>query len=153
VRYRKLFQPLVQSADDLFGDTLGPRRFPRHALSAVRFGMNAVRSASVVACRHFKHEPARALCASLFGHAVLPLDQAPSAAFGLALAIAAHTGGWRFAHGGLNRSPTLSPITSVHWVARLSQCGSGAGAYAGGVGCQQFSERTRIGMVLERLED
>ena len=99
-RYRKLFQSLVESAEDLFEDILRPLRFPRHPLLAVRFGIRAVRSASALACRLFNEEPARALFAGLAAHSVLPLDQPPSAAFGLVLAIAAHTVGWPVPRGG-----------------------------------------------------
>jgi phytoene dehydrogenase-like protein len=98
--YRRLFRPLVDSADAIFDDILRPVRFPRHVRAALRFGLSGVRSASALACRRFAQEPARALFAGLAAHSMLPLEQAPSAAFGLVLAMAAHTVGWPLPRGG-----------------------------------------------------
>jgi phytoene dehydrogenase-like protein len=45
-RYRRLFQPLVDGAEGLYADLLGPFSIPRHPLLGLRFGLSALRSAS-----------------------------------------------------------------------------------------------------------
>jgi len=101
--YRRLMGPLADAAAHLFADLLGPLRFPRHLWAALRFGLQAVRSASGLAARWFKTERARALFAGLAGHAVLPLERAPSAAVGLMLGLAGHAVGWPLPRGGSQR--------------------------------------------------
>ncbi|MGI8980563.1 MAG: phytoene desaturase family protein [Pirellulaceae bacterium] len=98
--YRRLFQPLVDGADRLYADLLGPFRIPRSPLLGLRFGWSALRSASALAKSCFRTEKARALFAGIAGHSVLPLDQAPSAAVGLMLGIAGHSVGWPLPKGG-----------------------------------------------------
>ncbi|MFN0021782.1 MAG: phytoene desaturase family protein [Pirellulaceae bacterium] len=98
--YRRLFQPLVDGADKLYADLLGPFRIPRSPLLGLRFGLSALRSASGLARSRFRTEQARALFAGIAGHSVLPLDQAPSAAVGLMLGIAGHSVGWPLPKGG-----------------------------------------------------
>lgn len=98
--YRRLFQPLVDGADRLYADLLGPFRIPRSPLLGLRFGWSALRSASGLAKSCFRTEKARALFAGIAGHSVLPLEQAPSAAVGLMLGIAGHSVGWPLPKGG-----------------------------------------------------
>jgi phytoene dehydrogenase-like protein len=101
--YRKLMNLLV--ADwALFGESLlGPPVFPRHPLALARFGLRALRSAQGLAKNWVRGERARALFAGLAAHSMLPLEQSPSAAFGLILGITAHTIGWPFPRGGAHR--------------------------------------------------
>jgi phytoene dehydrogenase-like protein len=98
--YRKLMGPLVSRADGLFADLLGPFRFPRRPLAALRFGLRAVRSGKGLADRWFAGDRARALIAGLAAHAVLPLEQSPGAAVTLMLGLAGHAVGWPFPRGG-----------------------------------------------------
>jgi hypothetical protein len=63
---------------------LGPLTFPRHPLAAARFGWHALRSAEGLA-RRFRTSRVRALLAGVAAHGMLPLDQTPSAAFGVVL--------------------------------------------------------------------
>ena len=98
--YCRLMEPLVSAWPKLESNVLRPFSFPAHPFAAMRFGLSAFRSASSVARNKFRGERARALFAGLAGHAVLPLERAPSAAFGLVLGIIAHTHGWPFARGG-----------------------------------------------------
>ncbi len=98
--YRRLFQPLVDGADRLYADLLGPFRIPRSPLLGLRFGLSALRSARGLASSCFRTEKARALFAGIAGHSVLPLDQMPSAAVGLMLGIAGHRVGWPLPKGG-----------------------------------------------------
>jgi phytoene dehydrogenase-like protein len=101
--YRRLFGPLVLSADELFGQILGPLRPPRHPLVMARFGAGALRSASGLARSRFTGERARALFAGCAAHSMLSLTTPASAAFGMVLAVTAHRVGWPVARGGSQR--------------------------------------------------
>jgi phytoene dehydrogenase-like protein len=114
--YRRLIEPLVEDVDALFALLLGPiRPTMMHAHSiptAARFGLAGIRSASALARSRFKTVEARALLAGLSAHSVLRLDQAGSAAFGLALALAGHAFGWPFPRGG---AQTLADALASHF--------------------------------------
>jgi phytoene dehydrogenase-like protein len=101
--YQKLMNPLVADWGLLEESLLGPPSFPRHPLALARFGLRALRSAHGLAKNLFRGERARALFAGLAAHSMLPLEQSPSAAFGLLLGITAHTIGWPFPRGGAHR--------------------------------------------------
>ncbi len=99
--YCRLMAPLVADWDKLAVDLLGPFPFPpRHPLALARFGLSAIRSARGLAESLFKGEPARALFAGLAGHSIMPLEQPPTAAFGLVLGIVGHVLGWPLPQGG-----------------------------------------------------
>jgi phytoene dehydrogenase-like protein len=97
--YRRLVGPLVDDADALMGEILGPLRPPRHPLVMARFGLSAVRSAVGLARARFDGERARALFAGLSAHSMLSLRSPASASFGLVLGISAHAYGWPVAKG------------------------------------------------------
>jgi len=99
-RYLRFMRPLLSAWPKLESSAQNPFSIPAHPLLAARFGLTVLRSASSVARHAFRGERARALLAGLAAHAVLPLERVPSAAFGLVLAIIAHTQGWPFARGG-----------------------------------------------------
>ncbi len=101
--YQHLIDPLLRDWDHISEAILGPLQLPRHPLALARFGLSAVRSAYGLATSLFRHEPARALLAGLAGHAMLPLEQSPGAAFGLVLGLAGHAVGWPFPRGGAQR--------------------------------------------------
>ncbi len=99
-RYRHLMAPLVRDADKLMPFVLGPfDPFPRHPLAAARFGFAALRSAKSLA-GSFHDELAPALMTGLSGHAMVPLGQPLTSAFGLVLGISAHAYGWPVVRGG-----------------------------------------------------
>ena len=99
-RYRHLMAPLVRDADKLMPFVLGPfNPFPRHPLAAARFGFPALRSARGLA-GSFHDELASALMTGLSGHAMVPLGQLLTSAFGLVLGISAHAYGWPVVRGG-----------------------------------------------------
>jgi phytoene dehydrogenase-like protein len=98
--YRKLMNPFVRDWHQLQMDLLGPPRVPRYPISLVRFGWRALRSAWGVANGSFSNMRARALFAGLAAHSMLPLEQVPSAAFGLILGITGHAVGWPVPRGG-----------------------------------------------------
>jgi phytoene dehydrogenase-like protein len=98
--YRTLMEPLVDAATPLIDALLGP---PRHPIALARFGLSALRSAAGLARARFEGPRARALFAGLAAHSMLPLEQSPSAAFGLVLALLGHACGWPVARGGSQR--------------------------------------------------
>jgi phytoene dehydrogenase-like protein len=99
-RYRRLIEPLARdAAERLLPELLGPLRPPRHPLAMARFGLVGLRSAAGLA-RRFDGERAPALLAGLAAHSMLQLDERPTAAVGLVLAITGHAVGWPVARGG-----------------------------------------------------
>ncbi|HYP47043.1 MAG TPA: NAD(P)/FAD-dependent oxidoreductase [Thermoleophilaceae bacterium] len=101
--YGRLFAPLVERADDLAEQILGPLRPPRHPLLLARIGSSAIRSAAGLARARFQGERARALLAGCSAHSLLSLESPASAAFGMVLALSAHRVGWPVARGGSQR--------------------------------------------------
>jgi phytoene dehydrogenase-like protein len=101
--YRTLMQPLVEDAQALIDDLLGPLRIPRHPVAAARFGVNALRPATHLARSRFEKDPPRALLLGMAAHSMVPLHRAGTAAFGLVLGLLGHAVGWPFARGGSQR--------------------------------------------------
>ena len=105
--WRSLMEPYVSEWPDFRHDLLRGARLglplPRSPLLMARFAARALRPARSLAESAFQSERARALFAGLAAHSMLPLESTPSAAIGLALAVAAHTAGWPFARGGSGR--------------------------------------------------
>ena len=102
--YQHLMEPLVANWETLALEFLQPLlHLPRHPLQLARFGWLAFRSASELARRRFAQAPARALFAGLAAHSFLPLEQRPSAAFGIVLGMMGHAVGWPIPRGGSQR--------------------------------------------------
>jgi phytoene dehydrogenase-like protein len=101
--YARLFGPLARDWAKLEPLLLGALRFPKHPVITARFGLDALRSASSVAKSKFRGVRARALFAGLAAHSILPLEDSPSAAFGLILGILAHAVGWPIVRGGTQK--------------------------------------------------
>jgi len=98
--WRRLFEPLARNWDALAPQLLGPiLTIPRHPFALARFGAHAVLPASVVQ-RRFDTDEARALFGGCAAHAFLPLNHPLTAAFGITIALTAHTVGWPIARGG-----------------------------------------------------
>jgi phytoene dehydrogenase-like protein len=101
VAYQKLITPLVRDWPKLMVDVLGPLKIPpHHPLALARFGLRAIRSTTSLMKILFRGERAPALFGGITAHAMLPLEQPPTASFGLILAAAGHTAGWPVAKGG-----------------------------------------------------
>jgi phytoene dehydrogenase-like protein len=99
--YRELFGAIVDAWPKLETAILGPAlRIPSHPFALARFGLSAIQPAAQLARRRFSTAGARALFAGIAAHGMLPLDQRPTAAFGLVLGAAAHVAGWVFPRGG-----------------------------------------------------
>ncbi|HEX8428283.1 NAD(P)/FAD-dependent oxidoreductase [Hymenobacter sp.] len=97
--YRRLLEPLVRDWPQLAPAILGPLRIPRHPLVMARFGLDAVQSASALVKR-FRTPEARGLWAGMAAHAIQPLSNPTTAAFGLVLMAVGHRGGWPLTQGG-----------------------------------------------------
>ena len=98
--YQRVLQPLVDNGDRLFGQVLGPVRFPRYPMLMAKFGSHAIRSAGGLAQALFRNEAAQAMFAGMAAHSVLPLDRMLTAAVGLMFCVTVHHGGWPLARGG-----------------------------------------------------
>jgi phytoene dehydrogenase-like protein len=99
--YERLMAPLVLNWENLAGEFLQPLpHLPRHPVQLARFGWRGFRTAASLAKSRFAAEPARALFAGLAAHSFLPLDQLPSAAFGLVRGMMGHAVGWPSPRGG-----------------------------------------------------
>lgn len=99
--FRGLFSPLVDSWDQLVDSLLAPISVvQRHPFKMARFGWHALGSAKSLVQKQFKTPRARAVFAGMAAHSIIPLEDRPSAAFGLILWATCHTVGWPFAAGG-----------------------------------------------------
>ena len=103
--YRRLFGPLVNDAEALFRDLMGPLPMPpRHPVALTKFGLRVLPSALSAARRFFATEPARALFAGNAAHSVMPLDRPlATGAIGIMLMLAGHRNGWPFPKGGAGK--------------------------------------------------
>lgn len=98
--YKRMMAPLVQDYQKILHEFLGPLRFPRHPIAMTRFGLLALWPARLLAEAFFRHERARALFGGLAAHSIQPLENVPTAAFGLMLGMLGHAVGWPVARGG-----------------------------------------------------
>jgi phytoene dehydrogenase-like protein len=99
--YRRMFNPLVADWQKLMEDLLGPLPVPpHHPLLMARFGIPALLPAAGLARLSFGGMRARAVFAGLAAHAMLPLEQPATAAYGLTLGMITHAVGWPMARGG-----------------------------------------------------
>ncbi len=104
--YRDLFTPYVANHEPLFDwlmSSLPGRVRMTHPWLMASFGMQALQPAVGFARRRFQGARAQALFAGAAAHALLPLDYAATAGYGLALSLAAHAVGWPIARGGSQR--------------------------------------------------
>ncbi|MBI5301881.1 MAG: NAD(P)/FAD-dependent oxidoreductase [Chloroflexi bacterium] len=99
--YRNLIEPLVNDAEKLNHDLLGPLPLPpRYPFTFARFALPALLPARALAELFFEEERARGLFAGIAAHTMSPLENISTAAYGLALGIAAHASGWPLVKGG-----------------------------------------------------
>jgi phytoene dehydrogenase-like protein len=98
--WRRTFAPLVARFDELAGDLAGSlRRAPRRPVTLARFGLRALRPATVLA-RRFRGDEARALLAGTAVHQVRPLHHLATSAAASTLIAAGHRVGWPVPAGG-----------------------------------------------------
>lgn len=98
--WRRLFEPLVQHADQLVAELLGPiLHVPRHPIRLAGFGARALLPATTLA-RRWTTDEARGLFAGMAAHAMQPLTSPTTAGLGLMFGITSHAYGWPAARGG-----------------------------------------------------
>ena len=101
--YMDLVKPFVEKWDDLAREILAPVHIPRKPFLLANFGLKTFRSARAFANKYFRGERARAVFAGCAAHAMIPLEDLPTAAAGFVLALTAHVGGWVFPKGGAQK--------------------------------------------------
>jgi phytoene dehydrogenase-like protein len=98
--YRRLVGPLAKNSPSLFAEFLGPLRPPAHPVAMAQFGMRGLWPAATLARTVFRTEEARAIFSGLSAHAIQPLTNPLTSAFGLMLALSVHASGWPVVRGG-----------------------------------------------------
>jgi phytoene dehydrogenase-like protein len=98
--YERLVGPLLDDPHGLLADILAPLRIPKHPMQMLRFGLQALRSATGLARGRFRGDRARALFAGCAAHSVLPLERSLTAALGLVFCLTGHVEEWPVAEGG-----------------------------------------------------
>jgi len=101
--YMRLIAPFTTRAIDLLEDALGPLHVPRDPVLLARFGLLALRSSHGLSTSTFRGERARAVFTGMAAHAVRPLTEPVTAAFGLIFAVLGHAVGWPLMRGGSQR--------------------------------------------------
>lgn len=101
--YKRLVENLARNFNKIAPDILAPLQIPHNPFFMFAFGLKAFRSAKGLADYYFQETRARALFAGNAAHSMIPLEDIPSAAFGLVLQLTAHTVGWGFPRGGANK--------------------------------------------------
>ncbi|MEO6944511.1 MAG: NAD(P)/FAD-dependent oxidoreductase [Lacisediminihabitans sp.] len=99
--WRQLFAPLVNHAAHIAQFTGSQLlQLPRHPLSVLRFGLRVLEQGTPAWQLRFSEDVAPALLTGVSAHSVRPMPSLAAAAGGLALAVAAHAGGWPIPIGG-----------------------------------------------------
>lgn len=98
--WRRLFEPVAATWETLAPLLLGPFPVPRAPIALAQLGVRAIWPAVGLANWLFQEERAKALFAGLAAHAILPLEQPLTAAFGLMLGALGHVVGWPLPRGG-----------------------------------------------------
>ena len=101
--WARLMQPFLEQWPSFVDSVLRPVRMPRHPWLMARLGLKGLRSGVGLARSAFAGEKARALFGGCAAHAILPMDAAGSASFGLVLALAGHAVDWPIVRGGSQR--------------------------------------------------
>lgn len=102
-RWRRLFDWLSESYDQISGDLLSPMlKIPDHPVKMAIFGMPAMVPASLLG-RIFETPAARALFVGNAAHTWVPLNRPPTSALALMFGGVAHRYGWPCVVGGTER--------------------------------------------------
>jgi phytoene dehydrogenase-like protein len=97
--YLDLVGQVVTDWPQIVNNVLGPLKFPQHPLTLAKFGLAALKPATVTA-RQFKTREARGLLAGMAAHSLLSLDKPVTTAVALVLMANGHLGGWPIPKGG-----------------------------------------------------
>lgn len=101
--YQRLMGFVTGEWEKIIEEFLGPLRPPKHPLAMAGFGLLAIQSAKGLAQLAFKGQRAQALFAGWAAHSIQPLENSPTAAFGLMLGMLGHAVGWPIAKGGSHK--------------------------------------------------
>lgn len=104
-RYARWMTPLVARWEDLIADALAGLALPRSPLLMARFGLWAMRPATMTARSIFRTARGQGWFAGNAAHAIMPLERVPSSAIGMMLTAAGHAVGWPFPRGGAQAIP------------------------------------------------
>jgi len=98
--YRRLMRGVSSDVDRIIATLLGKPNLIRHPLSLSASALRATRPARAVAEALFEGERAKGLFAGNAAHSFLPMEERPSAMFGLVLGALGHAVGWPLPKGG-----------------------------------------------------
>jgi phytoene dehydrogenase-like protein len=99
--WRRFFAPLVAESTGVARFTGGAMlRAPAQPVVAARFGLRALEQGTALWDVRWHGQEARALLTGVMAHTIRPLPGIAPAAAGIALAVAAHAGGWPIPEGG-----------------------------------------------------
>jgi phytoene dehydrogenase-like protein len=98
--YKDLLAPFVENHEKLFPDILAPLHFPRNPHLMGLFAMRGLSSVKNLVERKFRSARTRAFFCGLAAHAMIPLENAGTAAFAIVLATLGHSVGWPIVKGG-----------------------------------------------------
>jgi phytoene dehydrogenase-like protein len=102
-RYRRIIGPLVDSADAVMEDFLGPPSLiPANPGSFAKLATRGALPVSVIASG-FESAEARGVLAGLAAHAIAPFGSPLTGGVALLFAVAAHAYGWPIVRGGSQR--------------------------------------------------
>ena len=101
--YERLVKVLARNFKVIAPDLLAPFGIPSNPFLMLGFALKGLTSAKSLADHYFKETAARALFAGNAAHSMIPLEDNPSAAFGLVLLLTGHAVGWGFPKGGANK--------------------------------------------------
>ncbi len=102
-RYRRIMRPLVDSADQVIEDYLGPMSpIPKNPSSFIRLATRGALPASTIASG-FSSQEARAVFAGLAGHAIAPFNSPLTGGVALLFGLTGHAYGWPLVAGGSQR--------------------------------------------------
>jgi phytoene dehydrogenase-like protein len=97
--YRELIDPIVRDWPQIAEHVLGPLQMLHHPSKMIRFGRQALRSATGIS-RRFHTGKAKGFWAGMAAHSIMPLTHPATAAIGLVLLATGHLRGWPIPKGG-----------------------------------------------------
>lgn len=111
--YLKLIKPILDQWDNLLPELLGPLKFPASPVSFLRFGVQGLKSANLLA-KNFSTREVRGLWAGMAAHSIQPLNHLTTSAIGLVLLSAAHRCSWPIPIGG---SESIANALSSYFIS------------------------------------
>ncbi|MDQ3658627.1 MAG: NAD(P)/FAD-dependent oxidoreductase, partial [Actinomycetota bacterium] len=98
--YRRLMRGISSDVERIIATLLGKPNLIRHPLALSASALRASRPARAFAEGYFQSEKAKGLFAGNAAHSFLPMEERPSAMFGLVLGALGHAVGWPLPKGG-----------------------------------------------------